>query len=359
MDRVLVAPDKFRGSASARRVADLLADVLGDLGFGTDSAPLADGGEGFLEVFAGPGSHLFFEVVDGPDGRPVEAAYVRDGPLAVVELAEASGLELVGGRNGNDAMTASTRGTGQLVAAAARAVGPGGLVLVGLGGSATTDGGTGFLEALDAAGGLGGTTLVGACDTEATFQDAATVFSPQKGASPTQVRLLEARLEAVAEAFQQRFGIDVRFVPGSGAAGGTGGAILAFGGELRSGYDVVSEHLGLAARMRRAQLVVTGEGCLDRTSLTGKVVGRVVEDARRLGCPVMVIAGQVTEDVRSDPRLEGAEVISLVDLFGHDRSFHDLAGCVRDALIGSKTLADQSAPGGSRKSAMSTRAFGS
>ena len=132
-------------------------------------------------------------------------------------------------------------------------------IVVGLGGSATTDGGAGALEVIEAAGGLGDVELVGACDVDVGFVEAATRFGPQKGAGPDQIAELEARLESMARRYEDTYGVDVRSVEGAGAAGGFGGAIVALGGRLRSGYEVVADLLGLAELMRESRLVVTGE----------------------------------------------------------------------------------------------------
>ena len=259
------------------------------LGWSVRQVPLSDGGEGLLDALAGPDDVRERVEVEGPLGRPVTAEWLRIGDVAVVEMAQASGLALAGGAEGNDPMGATTRGTGQLIVAAARRIAGmparrhAGTVVVGLGGSATTDGGLGALSAIEEAGGLGDVELVGACDVVVGFLQAPSRFGPQKGADPAQVRELEGRLDDLARTLEGRYGVDVRDVAGTGAAGGLGGAIVALGGRLRSGYEVVSELVGLSAALSSSQMVMTGEGAFDATSLLGKVVGSVLGEATRVG----------------------------------------------------------------------------
>ena len=255
-------------------------------------------------------------------------------------MAQASGLLLAGGAEGNDPLRASTRGTGQLVVAAARSLAAGdrsgetgnGTVVVGLGGSATTDGGWGAIAAIEEAGGLGGVELVGACDVDVGFVEAAPRFGPQKGADGVQVAMLVERLEGLARRYQDRYGIDVRSVPGAGAAGGLGGAIVALGGRLRSGYRVVSELLGFDDALRACRVVVTGEGAFDETSLLGKVVGSVLADASSAGVPVVIIAGRVSDRAARSATASGATVVSLTERFGPERAFSDTARCIEEAV---------------------------
>ncbi len=351
MPRLLVAPDKFRGTATAAEAAEAMARGAASLGWTTRQIPLADGGEGLLEALDSVGGERYDMEVEGPLGRPVTAAWLRMGTVAVVEMAQASGLLLAGGAEGNDPVRASTRGTGQLVVAAARSLaaarrsgkaatgdgpsgdtGPG-TVVVGLGGSATTDGGWGALAAIEEAGGLGGVALVGACDVDVGFVEAAPRFGPQKGADTGQVALLVDRLDGLARRYRDRYGVDVRSVAGAGAAGGLGGAIVALGGRLRSGYDVVSDLLGLGEALRESQLVVTGEGAFDDTSLLGKVVGSVLRDASSAGVPVVIIAGQVSDGAAAAAAESGATVVSLTDRFGRERSVGDTARCIEQAVV--------------------------
>jgi glycerate kinase len=287
-------------------------------------------------MFDVPGSRLEATSVTGPLGQAVEAQWRVHGHRAVVEMSRASGLVLAGGAEGNDPMSATTRGTGELMAAAAAAVGPGGTLVVGLGGSATTDGGWGAIRAIEEAGGLGGVSLIGACDVETTFVEAAPVFGPQKGATPRQVVELEDRLRALAARYRTDYGVDVVGVPGSGAAGGLGGAVVVLGGQLQSGYELAAELVGLRRHLGQAQLVVTGEGTLDRASFAGKVVGGVVHDASAVGVPALVIAGRVAPGIDAMVKDQDVDVVSLVQEFGERRAMEDTLACietvVRDSL---------------------------
>jgi glycerate kinase len=331
---VLAAPDKFRGTATAGQVAAAMARGAGCLGWTVEQLPLADGGEGLLEALAPLGGTRVAVEVMGPLGRPVQAEWLDLGPVAVVEMAQASGLVLAGGAVGNDPVGATSRGTGELIVAAAqRRPDPPATIVVGLGGSATTDGGRGAVDAIEAAGGLGPTELVGACDVDVDFIGAARRFGPQKGADPAQVTALEARLEAVALQYLDTYGVDVRQVEGAGAAGGFGGAIVALGGRLRSGYRVVAELVGLDGLLQRSDLVLTGEGAFDATSLMGKVVGSLLVDAAAIGVPVLVVAGQVDPEAVEAAASSGARVVSLTDRFGSERALAATEWCIEQAVV--------------------------
>jgi glycerate kinase len=325
---VVVAPDKFRGTADAIEVAAAMAGAAATVGWEALRMPLSDGGEGLLDACAGICPDVVSTRVAGPDGAPVVAEWRSGNGIAVVEMARASGLTLAGGPSGNDPLGATSRGTGELLVAAARSVGPGGTVVVGLGGSACTDGGRGAVEAVEEAGGLGGATVVGACDVDVGFLDAAPMFAPQKGAGPGQVAELSRRLERLAETWVERFGIDVRDLPGAGAAGGTGGALVVLGGRLQSGYRLVADLIGLADALSGADRVVTGEGALDASSFNGKVVGGVAGDARRLGLGTLVVAGRSTVEGAAGAARAGCEVVSLTDRFGTARAMGATVDCV-------------------------------
>jgi len=264
--------------------------------------------------------------VTGPLGDPVDAewAMLGDG-TAIVEMARASGWDLVAdGRR--DPLAAGTRGTGELIVAARRA---GAIrVVVGVGGSATTDGGLGAVEAMGWS--LGQVPVTVAADVRTPFLAAAEVFGPQKGASPAQVALLTRRLERVAAAYRDRSGVDVTALEGGGAAGGLAGGLAALGAEIVGGFDVVAELVGLEEAVLDADLVVTGEGRCDATSFDGKVVGEVLRMAADLGVEQLaVIAGQVTEDAR-----EEASVIAPVRLLAlTDRVWQAGEAFARAALL--------------------------
>lgn len=324
MPNVVAAPDKFRGTATAAAVAAAVARAAEAEGWTCDEIPVSDGGEGFLDAVGGLPRRTR---VQGPLGEVVDAEWRMRGDTAVVEMARAAGLDLVGGPEWNDPLRASTAGVGQLivagVAAGARRV------LVGAGGSATTDGGQGCIEALEPLGRLRGVSLVVACDVAIPFVEAAAVFAAQKGATPAQVALLTRRLERLAQLYEQRFGVDVRALPGSGAAGGLAGGLAAVGAELVTGFDLVAEAVDLPTRVEQADLVVTGEGALDEQSFAGKAVGGVVELAEDAGVPVLVLVGEV-EDRSSVPA--GVEVVSLVERFGPERARRDVSGCICDVV---------------------------
>ena len=330
MPRVVLAPDKFRGTATATGAAAALAAAAVRLGWEATSVPLSDGGEGLLEACAAVCPEELTSMVTGPDGSPVRARWRVGGPVAVVESALASGLVLAGGPEGNDPVAATSRGTGELLVAAAAGVGPGGTVVVGLGGSATTDGGLGALEAVESAGGLAGVRLVGACDVGIRFVDAAPLFAPQKGADADQVAALTARLEELADRYRARYAVDVRDVAGSGAAGGLGGALAALGADLRSGYALVRDLVGLGRALDATDRVVTGEGELDATSFVGKVVGGVVGDARARGLPTLVVAGRCTDEGAAMAREAGCEVVSLSGRFGPRRAIEETGACLAE-----------------------------
>jgi glycerate kinase len=291
-------------------------------GWEAESVPLADGGEGSLDALGGPNRVSW---VTGPLGDTVEAPWRLEGRTAVIEMARASGLSLVGGPGRNDAVAATTAGTGELISQAIDAGAR--RVVVTLGGSATTDGGFGAIEALQPLHRLRGVELVIACDVRTRFVDAAEVFGPQKGAKPAQMKLLRRRLERRVLVYQERYGVDVSGVEGAGAAGGLAGGLLALGAQLVGGFDLVAEEVGLAERLEGADLVVTGEGYLDRQSFEGKVVGGVLQMAARLAVPTLVICGQC------DPEMElPGPVVSLVDCFGVDRAFGETVDCIRQAV---------------------------
>jgi len=329
---LVAAPDKFRGTATAPEVAAAIGRAGRSRGWAVEEAPLSDGGEGLIDALAPLGGTIERAEVTGPLGQPVVARWLLSGSRAVVEMAEASGLSLAGGAAGNRPMEATTAGTGELLVLASRAVGPNGTVVVGLGGSATTDGGVGAIAAVDGAGGLGGAELVGACDVEVGFVDAATRFGPQKGADPDQVAALEERLRTLAVAYRVRSGFEILTLPGAGAAGGLGGALVVLGGRLQSGYRLVAELTGLDERLRRADLVVTGEGSLDATSFAGKVVGGLLGDVSELGVAALVVTGQATAAGLEGAAAAGAGAVSLTTVFGEGPARTDTSTCVESAV---------------------------
>jgi glycerate 2-kinase len=353
---IVVAPDKFKGSLTAPQVAAHLAAGLRRFAPGADVrlAPVADGGDGTLDAVAACGYSLETVVVTGPTGEPVEAAFARRGSTAVVELAEASGLRrLPAGRL--DPMNATSRGTGELLRAALDA----GCdhIVVGIGGSASTDGGAGMLQALgarllDRSGhelGPGGAALAALQSVDLDALDprladvrvvlasdvdnpllgakgAAAVYGPQKGASPAQVAELDTALGRWAEVLAQVTGGDLSMSPSGGAAGGVGFAALAvLQAELRPGIELIMDLIEFDALLPGARLVITGEGSLDQQSLHGKAPVGVAAAAAPHSVPTIAVAGICTlstEDLQAGG-LRAA--YALIDLEP------DAAVCIRDA----------------------------
>ena len=236
----------------------------------------------------------------------------------MIEMARASGLELLGGASGNDPVRASTRGTGQLIAEALEAGAE--RVIVAVGGSATTDGGLGAVEVLRQPFDV---PVQVACDVQTLFVDAAAVFAPQKGASPAEVEALSERLAETAARYRAEYGVDVWALPGSGAAGGLAGGLAALGAELVPGLALVAEEVGLARALDGVALVITGEGKLDATSFDGKVVGGVLA----VGVPGLVVAGEIAPGTTCP-----APAVSLVEHFGYERAWADPGGCIAEAV---------------------------
>lgn len=345
--RLVVAPDKLRGTATAAEVAAAVGRAAAKAQWECLEQPVADGGEGTLEVFGGANRHT---LVTGPLGDPVEAGWRLTGRTAVVEMAQASGLDLVGGPEGNDPVAASTVGTGELLATALQLGAR--RLLVGMGGSATTDGGLGALRALYPLQRLRGIELLVMCDVQTAFVDAAAVFAPQKGASAAQVELLRRRLERLAEVYKDDHDVDVRTLVGAGAAGGLAGGLAAAGATLLGGFDAIADEVGLPDEIEGADLVITAEGFLDEQSFEGKVVGGVAELAASLGVACVAIVGERASwaDGEAAPSLvpeelaDTLQVISLVERFGRDRAEGDTLACIEE--VAGEVLA---AVGGKRR----------
>ncbi|HEX8158307.1 MAG TPA: glycerate kinase [Solirubrobacteraceae bacterium] len=311
MARVLVAPDSFKGTFDAPTVADAIARGVEQAGGSeADRCPVADGGEGTMS--------LLVQALDGqlvparasdPLGRHVDCHFGLVGETAIVEMAQASGLALVAPGE-RDAWRASTRGTGELILAAVAAGAR--EILVAVGGSATTDGGAGAIEAIRSAGGLGSARLTVLCDVEHVFEEAARVFGPQKGADPDLVKRLERRLSELAATLPR----DPRGVPRSGAAGGLAGGLWAtFDAELRAGASAVLDALNVDERMRAATLVIAGEGCIDDQSFGGKIVGELVRRAHEARVAIHAVVGSSKLDDEALERsgLERVWIASTLD----------------------------------------------
>jgi len=332
MPLVVAAPDKFRGTATAIEVTEAVERAAASQGWTCVKRPMADGGEGTLAVLGGPNRTT---TVTGPLGDPVEARWRMSSGTAVIEMAEASGLGLVG--EGNDPIAASTYGTGELIAAAVDAGAS--RIIVAVGGSATTDGGLGAIRALYPAR-LAGISLVVACDVRINFTDAAERFGPQKGASPSQVEFLRRRLERLVQVYRDDYGVDVSELEGAGAAGGLAGGLAAIGATLVSGFDLVAEECELFDDIERADLVVTGEGFVDAESFDGKVVGGIVEGCEELGVPTFVVAGEIFDGIA-----EHVDGVSLVERYGDERARTDTLACI-ESVVGER-LSRHGDPGAS------------
>jgi glycerate 2-kinase len=302
--RMLVAPDSFKGTFAAREVAGHIAVGLESVGIEADRCPIADGGEGTLDVLVdGVGGEIVAESVTGPLGEPIESrfAVLARGDTAVVEAAAAAGLGLVDPSE-ETADRATTRGVGELIIAASPVSRR---ILIAVGGTASTDGGLGAVEAIRERGGIAGRDLVVLCDVTTPFEDAARVFAPQKGAGPELVGRLERRLDRLADVLP----LDPRGRPGTGAGGGlAGGLWAALGARLAPGADRVLEAIDFDARLRTARAVVVGEGRLDAQTEAGKAVAVAARWARRAEVRVDAIVGRAELPIAALGRLGLASV---------------------------------------------------
>ncbi|HEV7936063.1 MAG TPA: glycerate kinase [Actinomadura sp.] len=342
---VLVSPDKFKGSLSAPEVAWHIAAGLRQArpAVPVTMLPVADGGDGTVEAAVAAGFRRVDLEVCGPTGRPLRASFALDGETAVVELAEASGLRhLPEGRP--QPLTATSLGTGQLIAEAVRLGAR--RVVLGLGGSACTDGGAGLvqglggrlldvhgddlapggaalrsLHALDLRGltALAGVELVVASDVDNPLlgrEGAAAVYGPQKGASHEDLRVLEAGLRRWADLAEAVSRQTLRDRPGAGAAGGVGFAALALlGARVEPGITFLLDLLGFADRVKGARLVITGEGSLDTQTLRGKAPIGVARAAARAGIPVVAVAGRrsLTGEQLRRARIQAAYALTDIE----------------------------------------------
>lgn len=322
--KVLAASDKFKGTVSAAQACAAIGHACWELGIDCTEMPLADGGEGTLEILGGPNRT---NTVTGPNGDPVQAQWRFHRGVAVIEMARASGLTLAGGPEKNDPVNATTAGTGELIDFALDMGAK--KIIVCLGGSATTDGGWGAMRAVSTPARLKATEFLVACDVDTVFTDAAEVFAPQKGASPAQVRLLTGRLERLAQVYRTDHGVDVTNMPGSGAAGGLAGALAALGATLMPGFDIVAEETGFDEAVKIHDLVVTGEGMLDETSFDGKVVGGVKDYADRAGVRMLTVAGRIDPDLDAS-LVRGVDAHSLVARFGEETAMSRTMQCIEE-----------------------------
>jgi len=328
--RIVIAPDSFKGSLTALEAANAIEEGLKRVFPKAEivKVPMADGGEGTVQSLVdATGGRIVKKVVTGPLGDKVEAQFgiLGDGRTAVIEMASASGLPLVPPDKRNPMVT-TTYGTGELIKAAldmgCRRF------IIGIGGSATNDGGGGMAQALgvklldkdgnDIPFGGGGllkldridistldpriaeSEIVVACDVDNPLtgpRGAARVYSPQKGATPEMVEILDKALERFAEAVKRDLGRDIKDVPGAGAAGGLGAGLMAFlNAKLQLGVDIVIEATGLEEKVKGADLVITGEGGIDSQTVYGKTPIGVAKVAKKFGIPVLAVAGGISDD---------------------------------------------------------------
>ncbi|MEE3852399.1 glycerate kinase [Gordonia sp. LSe1-13] len=349
--RVLIAPDSFGDTLSAVAAGQAIARGWSASRPADDvrCAPQSDGGPGFVDVLASRFGTLRTATVSGPLGAAVTASWLLDdrgpSPVAYIECAQACGLhQLGGGPTPRTALSADTTGVGHLVIEALEAGAA--TIVVGLGGSATTDGGRGMIDALggprDAARMLAGVGLVAASDVENPLLGrwgAASVFGPQKGADPATVERLEQRLTEWAQVLAETAGRDISAEDGAGAAGGLGAALLALGGRRVSGATVVADATDRAADVAAADLVITGEGKFDSQTLRGKVVAALNDAARAAGIPTVVFAGQVALSADEIAAAGIAGAYAIVDVAG------SVEVAMNDADNQLATLAEQVAAG--------------
>lgn len=380
--RVVLAPDKFKGSLTAAEVADALAAGLGQTlpGVETEAVPVADGGEGTVEAALGNGYESRTATVTGPVGAHVDAEYAISGDIAVIEMALASGLGVLPHEDGRpvlDGPGSTSRGTGELIRDALD-IGCREIVL-GVGGSANSDGGAGMLEALglrllddqgravppgvaglaslarvDASGldpRLADVHLVLASDVDNPLtgpRGAAAVFGPQKGLGAGDIPVADENLGRFRDLLAEALGDEARAAaeqPGAGAAGGVGYAALVLGAERRPGIDVVLELVGLAAKLAGADLVITGEGSLDEQSLMGKTPIGVLRSAQELGIATIAVCGRslISESEARDAGFHALHALTALEP-DPERSMANAASLLREvgATIGSSH--SQSAP---------------
>ncbi|MDP9378130.1 MAG: glycerate kinase [Actinomycetota bacterium] len=309
---VLVAPDKFKGTFQASEVAAAIGRGLERAGLtAPDLCPVADGGEGTQDALVSAlGGEVIEEDVLDPLGRTIRASYalLEKGQTGLVEMAAASGLALLTEEE-RDPQRASTYGTGQLICAAVDAGAS--RILVAVGGSATVDGGAGALQAIEDHGGIGSARIVVLCDVRTPWEQAPQVFGPQKGASPEGVKLLEQRLDELAEKLPR----DPRGLQMTGAAGGlSGGLWAAHDAELQPGAPWVLDTLSFDRRMKEARAVVTGEGRIDFQTLEGKLVGEIGTRARQGGVPLYAVVGRDDLDDFGKRMIDLQLVLEATDL---------------------------------------------
>jgi glycerate 2-kinase len=354
--KILIAPDKFKGALNARDVAKNIAEGLREIlpGAEIEIVPMADGGEGTAEAIceARSGSWLKCKAHD-PIGREIEARYawIGDGKLAVMEMSEASGMRRLS-ENERDPIRATTFGIGEMILDAKNR--DANEIIIGLGGSATNDGGWGMARALgyrfdyereheqgkdrkcvadlvdlcriEKPQSLNLPKIIAAVDVRNPLlgdNGATQVFGPQKGASNDELKVLEQALTRLANVVAEDFGFDYRDKPGAGAAGGLGFGLMSFcGAAIQPGFDVVAEAVGLESKMKDADVVITGEGSLDRQTLEGKTPAGVARLARKLGKKVFAIVGRNKGDRQVDELFDEVYELARPDMSEKEQMKH-------------------------------------
>ena len=295
--RIIAAFDSFKGCLSSLEIADEVRRAVEETLPGSEviEVAIADGGEGTIDAVVGRLGGRFMEaVVSDPLGRPTVARYGIAGDLGIIEASQACGITLLGNEERNPLLT-TTKGVGELIL---DAISNGcSRFIVGIGGSATNDGGRGMIEAEGFLEKARNRSFTVACDVDNPFigpQGASRVFGPQKGAGPAEVEILEERLTEYAKVILAETGVDVRNMPGAGASGGLGGAFAAFlGAELKPGIEMVLEAIGFDSLLEGADLVFTGEGRSDWQTARGKAPAGVLAHARKQGIPVALVSGAI------------------------------------------------------------------
>lgn len=318
--RVLIAPDAFKGTLTAMQVATAIGEGATAAGAEAERCPVADGGEGTLEALAGPLSlrEHTVDVLDALGRRARAAIGISPDGTAVIETAAAIGIAQLR-PDELDPLNASSAGAGELISHALAAGAE--RLLVAVGGSATVDGGRGALAAIGDLSELARQQVEVLCDVETSFERAAAVYGPQKGASPAGVEVLAQRLDAMAAALPR----DPRGVPRTGAAGGLSGALWAHGATLCGGAERVLDLLGLDAKLAEADLLITGEGCLDAQTAEGKLVAVLASRARMHGVPAVAVVGRLDADAATVRSIGLHDAITAGDPQSLARAGHQIA----------------------------------
>jgi glycerate kinase len=336
---VLAAMDKFRGTASARNLSEAVARCASIAKRTSDVQPMSDGGEGFRDAF--DGETVAIEV-PGPLGETVEASITMcstpSGLLAVLEVAEAVGRHLLVSPTADEALAASSAGVGHLIVASTRLGAQS--VLIGCGGSATSDGGLGCYRVLRDAGGLS-VPLTAATDVTAFFSGARR-YAEQKGVNQKDLARVDEMLREALSLYRVERGVDVELLERTGASGGIPGALAALGATLTSGFDAVANAVQLKSRTSSASLVVTGEGRFDHGSLEGKVVVGLAELLNER-VPLLVVCGSIDDEAADifRRRFSNATMVSLVERFGETRAMTDVVDCLTAVVVDELTLGSE------------------